>query len=184
MSERFEFLAAPPPMIGRYWLDLCAGIDPPDLAFGPEWRQPRPRPGEWYFLIWDGHHPLRGAACGDGTAGMIFLHETSPTTMAFGVGLWPACRGQGLGPAVCDDAYDFVFGGYPGIYKIESEVYSSNPQSLAALHGPGAGRRYRPREEGRQRATIQIGGTRYDRVLYGFTRDEWAVARTAGRVLA
>lgn len=184
MSDRFQFLAANPVDLPHFWARLCAEIDPPDLAFGPEWQQPRPRPGEWYFLIWDGRHPGEGRACGDGTIGLIFLREPSPTTVSFGIGLWPACRGQGLGPAACDDAYDFIFSTFPGIHKIESEVYTSNQRSLAALHGPEAGRRYRPHEEGRQRATMAIQERYYDRVLYGYTRDEWwEIAHRTGGVL-
>ncbi|HJR01830.1 MAG TPA: GNAT family protein [Methylomirabilota bacterium] len=184
MSDRFQFPPASRDAVPRYWAEACVDLDPPDLAFGPEWTVPRPRPAERYFLIWDTAHVLRGAKCGDGTLGLIFLSQPAPTTMRFGIGLWALCRGQGLGPAICDDAYDFIFAGWPEIYKLESEVYTSNLHSLSALHGPKSGRRYRAREEGRQRATISIGDRYYDRVLYGYDRDEWfAVVNSTGEVL-
>ena len=178
---RFDFFPILRPKdIAAAWTQCCAELDPPDLAFGPEWREPRPRAGEKYFTIWDGHHLARGQPCGDGSIGLLWVAWPGPTTTRFGMGLWPACRGQGLGPAAADAIYDFLFSDL-GIHKVESEVYSSNPHSLAALHGPKAPRRYRAREEGRQRAAIAIGDRYYDRVLFGYDRDEWWAAQREGQ---
>lgn len=168
IDDRFRFLPMHFGDVTRAWARACEALEPPDLAFGPEWRQPRPRAGEKYFLIWDDQHPLR-RACGDGTIGLVFVRWPSETTVTFGLGLWPDCRGQGLGPAVRDAIYAFLFSD-PAIHKLESEVYSSNGHSLGALHG-----RYgRSRLEGRQLETIQIGEAFYDRLLFGLLRDEWA----------
>jgi RimJ/RimL family protein N-acetyltransferase len=167
-EDRFRFLPIQFGDATRAWERACRGIDPPDLAFGPEWRQPRPRAGEKYFLIWDDHHQLVGPACGDGPVGLLFVSWPSATTVSFGMGLWVECRGRGLGPDIRDAIYAFLFSD-PAIHKLESEVLSSNGHSLGALHG-----RYgRSRLEGRQLESFQIGHAFYDRLLFGLLRDEW-----------
>ena len=167
-NDRFRFLPIQFGDASRAWTRACQGIDPPDLAFGPEWRQPRPRAGEKYFLIWDDHHPAQGRTCGDGPVGLLFVTWPSETTVSFGMGLWAECRGQGLGPTVRDAIYAFLFSDL-AIHKLESQVYSSNGQSLGALHGQHS----RSRLEGRQLESIRIGAAFYDRLLFGITRDEW-----------
>ena len=155
--------------IGRAWDRLCEALDPPDIAFGPEWRETRPRARDRYYLAWWDLHVAPTQKCGEGDVGLVWTQRPSPTTVAWGFGLWPEYRGAGLGPDVRDAAYAFIFETWPEVYKVESEVYTSNLHSLGALHG----RRSRSREEGRQRATVQIRGAFYDRVLYGIDRDEW-----------
>lgn len=167
-QEDFEFQHALIDGVADHWSELCEGISPPDLAFGPEWTDARPRPGERYFLIWDAGHILRGTKCGDGTVGLLFMSQPAQTTVRYGFGLWPLCRGLGLGHRVRDAIYDFLFSD-PAIHKIESEVYSSNRHSLDALHGKHG----RSVEEGRQKETIVIDGVFFDRVLYGCTRARW-----------
>ncbi len=156
-----------------YWARACEGLDPPDAAFGPEWRVPRPRASERYFLAW--HDPMApGKACGDGALGLVWTQRASPSTVTFGMGLWKEYRGRGWGHLVRDAIYAFVFEDLT-VYKLQSEVYASNRQSLGALHGRYA----RSREEGRQRETIRVQGIYYDRILFGITRGEWHVQLSA-----
>ena len=104
--------------------------------------------------------------------GLLWVTWPSDTTVRFGMGLWYLCRDLGIGWRVRDAIYGFLFSD-PEIHKIESEIYSSNPHSQAALHGTKA----RSVEEGRQRETIRIDGVYYDRILYGCTRARWEAIR-------
>jgi len=166
-ADEIRLVPIDPQDASRYWMRACDGLEPPDAAFGPEWRVPRPRPRERYFQAWlDPMVP--GRACGDGSLGLVWTQRPSPSTVVFGMGLWETCRGLGCGHLVRDAIYDFVFSDLT-VYKLESEVYASNRQSLGALHG----RHARAREEGRQRETIRVNGIYVDRVLFGITRGEW-----------
>lgn len=153
--------------IAGLWAQLCEGIEPLEAAFGPEGREPRPRAKDTYYLAWDEEH-LGRHACGAGAVGLVYTQRPAPTTMVFALGLFRECRSRGLGPIVRDAAIVHCFG-EPEIFKVESEVYSSNAHSLGALHGTHA----RTKPEGRQRATICIAGMYYDRLLFGLTRPEW-----------
>ena len=145
-----------------FWKLCCEGLDPVEAYFGPEGKDTRPRPQDRYFVAID-----------PSPVALIWLQRRAPTTMAFGFGLFPAYRNRGLGPLVRDAAYDFIFQ-MAGVHKLESEIYESNEHSLAALH---RGSRARAREEGRQRETIQVAGTYYDRILFGITKGEWQAVR-------
>lgn len=153
--------------IADLWRRVCEGIDPLEVAFGPEGRDPRPRKCDTYYLIWDDDH-VEYRACGDGIMGLVYTQRPAPTTARFGMALLPEYRGKGLGTAVRDAAYDLCFSD-SNVWKLESEVYSSNEHSLAALHGKHG----RSALEGVQRATIRIGSVFYDRLLYGITRPQY-----------
>jgi RimJ/RimL family protein N-acetyltransferase len=158
-----HFIPIPPENSTRFWALLCEGLKPMEAAFGPEGNQPRPRPQDSYFLV-----RLDDRA----VVGMIWTQRPSPTTVAFGMGLFESYRGRAIGPKLRDAVYDFIFTD-KAVHKIETEVYASNAHSLGALHGPYR----RSREEGRQRETIQVNGIYYDRILFGITRKEWQVVR-------
>lgn len=154
-----------------YWWDrLLDGLEPPEAAYGPECREPRPRAKDiyWYALVDNGTAFAMGRRCGDQLIGMVYTQRPAPTTMVFALGLLREYRGMGLGPHLRDAALAYCFSD-PEIQKVETEVYSSNTHSLGALHN----RHGRMTEEGRQRATIAILGTLYDRVLFGITRPEY-----------
>jgi len=168
-ARRFSFHVMQPAAIAEAWRRVCRGIEPtPAIAFGPEWAEERPRAGDGYALILDDHAIANGRACGDEAIGLLWVQKPCETTRVFGFGLFPEYRGYGVGPLVRDAIYTRVFEN-PAVRKLESCVYTSNPRSLATLHGE----RGRSLEEGRQRATIQIDGIFYDRVLFGITREEW-----------
>jgi RimJ/RimL family protein N-acetyltransferase len=167
------------PTIVSAWLRICRGLAPLEIAFGPEGRDPRPRPQDTYYLAWQNltapftaGSEIPGWWCGDGALGLVYTQRPAPTTRAFGMGLFLEHRGCGLGALVRDAAYALCFS-EAEVWKLESEVYSGNGHSLGALHGGHA----RAKPEGCQRATICVNGTYYDRLLFGLTRPEWEAAR-------
>jgi RimJ/RimL family protein N-acetyltransferase len=159
---------AEPRSIAALWVQVCEKITPLEAAFGPEGRAPRPRPQDTYYLAVDEEYLEAGWTCGDGCIGLVYTQRPSPTTMTFALALFPIYRGQGYGPVLRDATIAHCFAD-PAIFKVESEVYSSNAHSLGALHGKHA----RTKPEGIQRATICVDGTFYDRRLFGLTRSEW-----------
>lgn len=151
-----------PQEIAAAWKKACEGLVEPAAHFGPEWRTPRPRAADTYYLL------LLESGDVEGDVALIWTQAPSPTTRSFGMALFPNARGRGLGPLVRDTAYELIFED-PVVHKLESEVYSSNSLSLEVLH-----RRFpKSKLEGIQRETIYINGTYYDRHLFGTTRDEW-----------
>lgn len=145
----------------QLWARACAGLDPLEACFGPEGRAPRPRAGETYWTAWlDPMAP--------GPVGLIWTQRPAPTTATFGLSLFEAWRQRGMGALLRDAALVLAFL-EPETWKVETEIYLSNERSLTVLHQHHG----RMREEGLQRATIQVGGRYYDRLLVGLTRDEW-----------
>ncbi len=156
--------------IRRAWASVLAGLAPPEAAFGPEVSESRPRHGDAYYLITEERPMDAGAGCGDlAVVGLAWLQAPAPTTRVFAFGLARSARGRGLGPQVKDSLLALCFA-QPDVFKVETAVYSSNDHSLQALHAKHGVMA----EEGRQRATIRIGDTYYDRVLFGLTRAEYA----------
>ncbi len=166
-------LPADPSLVPACWSRLLAGIDPPEAAFGPECRDPRPRAGDTYFLAWHEAGLEQGWACGEDIVGLVYTQAPAPTTRRFGLGLFPAYRGHGFAPGLRDAALALCFR-EPAVHKAETEIYTSNGASLAAYRRKAP----RMRVEGQQRATIQVNGIFYDRLLLGITREEWGQTRT------
>jgi RimJ/RimL family protein N-acetyltransferase len=136
----------------------CGGLRNPALQFGPEWIVPRPRPGEAYYA----------AALSSTVVGLIWIQAPSRSTRTFGLGLWEQWRGRRLGPVIRDVALTLCFTD-PDVWKVETEIYTSNDRSIRVLHQ----RFGRMTEEGIQRDTIQVDGVYWDRLLLGLTRSEW-----------
>ncbi|MFF3088302.1 GNAT family N-acetyltransferase [Streptomyces nojiriensis] len=62
-----------------------------------------------------------------------------------------------------------LFGAY-GLSRLELDTWSGNERAVRAFTRLGF------REEGRRRSAVLVGGKRYDRVLFGMLREEWATA--------
>jgi RimJ/RimL family protein N-acetyltransferase len=158
------------------WARLLESLEVPEAAFGPECREPRPRPAERFWLAIDVDRAPVGRECGQvlaAAAGLIYTRAPAPSTRTFGLGLYPAYRGRGLGKRLRDLALELAFAD-PDVDKVETDIYSSNPWSMQALRDPGGGPMVK---EGRQRRTIMINGVAYDRILLGLTRSEWTAWR-------
>ena len=159
-----------PAAIQRLWGRICEDLAPMPAHFGPEGLAPRPRPQDRYWGLWLDEHGATGKACGDGRLiGLAWTQAPAPTTRTYAFGLFPEARRQGHGVCVKTALLEHCFS-EAAVQKVETEVYSSNPVSLAILHGPDD-----PMTgEGRQVATIEIAGVFHDRMLFGITRARWA----------
>lgn len=60
-----------------------------------------------------------------------------------------------------------LFGAY-GLNRLELDTWSGNERAVRAFTRLGF------REEGRRRSAVLVEGKRYDRVLFGMLREEWA----------
>jgi RimJ/RimL family protein N-acetyltransferase len=164
-----ELIMQPEPLgaAGGLWARACAGLDPVEACFGPEGLASRPRPGETYWTAWlDPMAP--------GPVGLVWLTRPAPTTATFGLGLFEAWRGRGLGAALRDAALVVAFDQFE-VWKVETSIYLSNARSLTVLHQHHG----RMREEGVQRDTITVHATFCDRLLVGLTRAEWEAQEAA-----
>ncbi|MBP0448214.1 GNAT family N-acetyltransferase [Kitasatospora sp. RG8] len=78
--------------------------------------------------------------------------------------------GRGHGSEALRLLVDHLFGAY-GLHRLELDTWSGNERAARAFVRLGF------REEGRRRSAALVGGVRYDRVLFGMLREEWAAAR-------
>ncbi|MCM1936842.1 GNAT family N-acetyltransferase [Streptomyces sp. G3] len=62
---------------------------------------------------------------------------------------------------------DHLFGTYP-LHRLELDTWSGNERAVRAFTRLGF------REEGRRRSAVLLAGKRYDSVLFGMLREEWA----------
>ncbi|WP_406206610.1 GNAT family N-acetyltransferase [Kitasatospora sp. NBC_01560] len=81
----------------------------------------------------------------------------------------PDVRGRGHGSEAVRLLVDHLFGAY-GLHRLELDTWSGNEHAVRAFTRLGF------RIEGRRRAAVLVGGARYDRVLFGLLREEWAAA--------
>lgn len=142
--------------ISKTWERVIAGVDIPEAAFGPEYKENRPRLGENYFLLY----------LDDDCTGMAFTKAPSPTTRIFGFGLFKEFQGKKLGPPMRDAIIKLCFSA-PEIQKVETEVYTSNEQCLKGLVKNKV-----MTLEGTQRDTIEVRGILFNRLLFGLTKLE------------
>lgn len=160
-----------------WWRRICEDLSPMEAHFGHEGRVPRPRVQDTYLAVWLDESLAPGKGCGDGRLiGLAWLQRPYPGIRAYGFGLFPECRKLGHGVDVKESILALCFGD-PNIHRVETEVYSSNPWSLRVLHGVDDPMT----REGVQREVMLLNGRYYDRVLFGITREEWALLRQQGR---
>ena len=96
--------------------------------------------------------------------GMDWVHRT--TSISIGIG--QAChRGQGYGREAMQLALAFAFDEL-NLYRVCLTVFSYNEQAIALYEGLGFVR------EGAYREHLERDGRRYDMLLYGLLRPEWA----------
>ncbi len=161
-----------PRQIEALWARICEALYPMEAHFGPEGRDPRPRPQDRYLTVGVDHHGAPGHPCGDvEPIGLAWVQAPSATTRAYGFGLFPLCRGLGHGVCVKRAliAHCFAAPVDPAVHKVEAEVLGSNLWSLKTLHGLDD----EMTEEGRLRETVRLGGVYHDRIFFGITRAEW-----------
>ncbi|NEA50186.1 GNAT family protein [Streptomyces sp. SID10815] len=79
----------------------------------------------------------------------------------------PEFWGRGHGSAALRLLVDHLFGAYP-LHRLELDTWSGNERAVRAFGKLGF------REEGRRRSAVLVAGERYDRVLFGMLREEWA----------
>ncbi|MER5862034.1 GNAT family protein [Kitasatospora sp. NPDC002040] len=75
--------------------------------------------------------------------------------------------GRGHGAEALGLVVDHLFGAY-GLNRLELDTWSGNDRAVRAFTRLGF------REEGRRRSAVLVAGERYDRVLFGMLREEWA----------
>ncbi|MFJ3235631.1 GNAT family N-acetyltransferase [Streptomyces sp. NPDC086787] len=75
--------------------------------------------------------------------------------------------GRGHGSETVRLLTDHVFGTF-GLHRLELDTWSGNERAVRAFTRLGF------REEGRRRSALLVDGRRYDRVLFGMLREEWA----------
>ncbi|MEU6233976.1 GNAT family protein [Kitasatospora sp. NPDC047058] len=75
--------------------------------------------------------------------------------------------GRGHGSEAVQLVVDHLFGAY-GLRRLELDTWSGNERAVRSFTRLGF------REEGRRRSAVLVGGERYDRVLFGMLREEWA----------
>ncbi|GAA1195925.1 RimJ/RimL family protein N-acetyltransferase [Kitasatospora gansuensis] len=75
--------------------------------------------------------------------------------------------GRGHGSEALALVVDHLFGTY-GPHRLELDTWSGNERAVRAFTRLGF------REEGRRRSAVLVAGERYDRVLFGLLREEWA----------
>ncbi|GAB1333042.1 GNAT family N-acetyltransferase [Streptomyces sennicomposti] len=75
--------------------------------------------------------------------------------------------GHGHGSEALRLLVDHLFGAY-SLSRLELDTWSGNERAMRAFTRLGF------REEGRRRSAVLVEGDRYDRVLFGMLREEWA----------
>ncbi|MFE9847096.1 GNAT family N-acetyltransferase [Streptomyces goshikiensis] len=75
--------------------------------------------------------------------------------------------GRGHGTDALRLLMDHLFGAYC-LNRLELDTWSGNERAVRAFTRLGF------REEGRRRSAVLVDGKRYDRVLFGMLREEWA----------
>ncbi|GGS11898.1 GNAT family N-acetyltransferase [Streptomyces nojiriensis] len=75
--------------------------------------------------------------------------------------------GRGHGSDALRLLIGHLFGAY-GLSRLELDTWSGNERAVRAFAGLGF------REEGRRRSAVLMEGRRYDSVLFGMLREEWA----------
>ncbi|MGW3459837.1 GNAT family N-acetyltransferase [Streptomyces olivaceoviridis] len=75
--------------------------------------------------------------------------------------------GRGHGRDALRLLVDHLFGAY-SLSRLELDTWSGNERAVRAFTKLGF------REEGRRRSAVLVEGERYDRVLFGMLREEWA----------
>ncbi|WP_282082380.1 GNAT family N-acetyltransferase [Streptomyces tendae] len=78
--------------------------------------------------------------------------------------------GRGHGSDALRLLVDHLFGAY-GLSRLELDTWSGNERAVRAFTRLGF------REEGRRRSAVPLDGKRYDSVLFGMLREEWANLR-------
>ena len=157
------------PEIAMLWGRMVSDLPQLERHFGYEGYVPRPRAHDSYFAVWRDESLGEGKGCGDGAMiGLAYTQQPTPTTMAYGFGLFAEAKGQHTGCDVKAAILAHCFA-RPKTHRVECEVYGSNPWSLRVLHGRGDPMK----QEGIQKAVMEIDGIFYDRVLFGITREEW-----------
>ncbi|MFJ9522044.1 GNAT family N-acetyltransferase [Kitasatospora sp. NPDC101801] len=79
----------------------------------------------------------------------------------------PAYWGRGHGSEALGLLVDHLFGAY-GLHRLELDTWSGNERAVRAFTRLGF------QEEGRRRSAVLVAGERYDRVLFGLLREDWA----------
>ncbi|WP_371587193.1 GNAT family N-acetyltransferase [Streptomyces virginiae] len=102
--------------------------------------------------------------------GMVDYRDLDPyagvATLGVTIGereLW----GRGHGSEALRLLVDHLFGTY-GLSRLELDTWSGNERAVRAFGKLGF------REEGRRRSAVLLEGERYDSVLFGMLREEWA----------
>jgi len=161
-----------PGQIQALWARVGDDLRPLEGYFGPgpdEATAPRPRPQDRYFAVGVDQHGQPGHPCGDvQLIGLAWTQAPSPTTRAYGFGLFPECRGLGHGVCVKRALIAQCFA-EEAVHRVEAEVIGFNLWSLKVLHGLDD----EMTEEGRLREAVRLGGVYYDRVFFGLLRPEW-----------
>ncbi|BFV58334.1 GNAT family protein [Kitasatospora sp. CMC57] len=75
--------------------------------------------------------------------------------------------GRGHGSEALALVVDHLFGAY-GLHRLELDTWSGNERAVRAFTRLGF------QEEGRRRDAVLVAGERYDRLLFGLLRKEWA----------
>lgn len=164
-----------PEQVRGLWTRICTDLHPLEGHFGPEGRAPRPRPQDRYLTVGVEHHGEAGRPCGDvEVIGLAWTQAPSPTTRAYGFGLFPECRRLGHGVCVKRALIARCFAA-PAVHRVEAEVIGFNLWSLKVLHGLDD----EMTEEGRLREAVRIEGRYYDRIFFGLLRPVWAAAQTS-----
>ena len=165
-----------PKQAAALWARICEDLHPLEGYFGPgpdEAAAARPRPQDRYLAVGVDQHGQVGHPCGDvPLIGLAWTQAPSPTTRAYGFGLFPECRGLGHGVCVKRALIARCFA-EEAVHKVEAEVISFNLWSLKTLHGIDD----EMTEEGRLREAVLIGGIYYDRVFFGLLRERWEARR-------
>ncbi|MEE4492373.1 GNAT family N-acetyltransferase [Streptomyces sp. BE230] len=110
--------------------------------------------------------------------GMVDYRDLDPFAGLVTVGVTIGSRdhwGGGYGSEALKLLVGHLFGAF-GLHRIELDTWSGNERAVRAFAKAGF------REEGRRRETVLVAGKRYDTVLFGMLREEWAgsVAQDSG----
>ncbi|MFI6653559.1 GNAT family N-acetyltransferase [Streptomyces sp. NPDC050529] len=102
--------------------------------------------------------------------GMVDYRDLDPFAGLVTVGVTIGSRdhwGGGYGSEALKLLVGHLFGAF-GLHRIELDTWSGNERAVRAFTKAGF------REEGRRRETVLVAGKRYDTVLFGMLREEWA----------
>ncbi|MFI2645124.1 GNAT family N-acetyltransferase [Streptomyces sp. NPDC018610] len=109
-------------------------------------------------------------AAGGKVIGMADYRDLDPYGQVATLGVTigePEFWGRGHGSEALRLLVDHLFGAY-ALHRLELDTWSGNERAVRAFTRLGF------REEGRRRAAVLVEGERYDRVLFGMLREEWA----------